>query len=127
MSLLQRGASEPSLLRINELLLLTISWSLLRFLGAIGRIGLRKNECRWDPKLAIINQSLERRWRCPQQGRGYHDFENAAKPDVEIGEVLISWLTSGFNARLLRISVQNRRTIFVRIFPSFFAARRLRS
>lgn len=29
-------------------------------------------------------------------GRGYYDFENAAKPDVEIGEVLILWFTSGF-------------------------------
>jgi hypothetical protein len=67
-----------------------ISGNFLHFLGDIGRIGLRKNECRWDPKLPIISQSLERRWSCPQPGRGYYDFENAAKPDVEIGEVLIS-------------------------------------
>src|ERR1700740_3400687 len=28
-------------------------------------------------------------------GRGYYDFENAAKPAVEIGEVAISWLGTG--------------------------------
>jgi hypothetical protein len=36
---------------------------------------------------------LERRWSCPPGGRGYYDFENAAKPGVEIGEVLILWLS----------------------------------
>src|ERR1700680_277362 len=28
-------------------------------------------------------------------GQGYYDFENAAKPTVEIVEVLISWFTTG--------------------------------
>src|SRR5882757_2883723 len=27
-------------------------------------------------------------------GHGYYDFENAAKPTVEIAEVLVSWLTT---------------------------------
>jgi Undecaprenyl-phosphate glucose phosphotransferase len=53
-------------------------------------------------------------------GRGYYDFENAAKPAVEIVEVLISWATTGlmlaFFAFLLKIGESFSRGAFLVFF-----------
>ena len=50
-------------------------------------------------------------------GRGYYDFESAAKPTVEIVEVLISWFTTGlmlaFFAFLLKIGESFSRGSFL--------------
>jgi Undecaprenyl-phosphate glucose phosphotransferase len=50
-------------------------------------------------------------------GRGYYDFERAAKPDVEIVELLLSWLTTGlmlaFFAFLFKIGVSFSRGSFL--------------
>jgi Undecaprenyl-phosphate glucose phosphotransferase len=50
-------------------------------------------------------------------GRGYYDFENAAKPTVEIVEVLISWFSTGlmlaFFAFLLKIGESFSRGSFL--------------
>jgi Undecaprenyl-phosphate glucose phosphotransferase len=50
-------------------------------------------------------------------GRGYYDFETAAKPDVEIVELLFSWLTTGlvlaFFAFLFKIGVSFSRGSFL--------------
>jgi undecaprenyl-phosphate glucose phosphotransferase len=53
-------------------------------------------------------------------GRGYYDFESAAKPTVEIVEVLISWATTGlmlaFFAFLLKIGESFSRGAFLVFF-----------
>jgi undecaprenyl-phosphate galactose phosphotransferase/putative colanic acid biosynthesis UDP-glucose lipid carrier transferase len=53
-------------------------------------------------------------------GRGYYDFESAAKPAVEIVEVLISWVTTGlmlaFFAFLLKIGESFSRGAFLVFF-----------
>src|SRR5437764_9761682 len=50
-------------------------------------------------------------------GRGYYDFESAAKPNVEIVEVLISWFTTGlllaFFAFLFKIGESFSRGSFL--------------
>jgi Undecaprenyl-phosphate glucose phosphotransferase len=50
-------------------------------------------------------------------GRGYYDFESAAKPTVEIVEVLVSWFTTGlmlaFFAFLLKIGQSFSRGSFL--------------
>jgi Undecaprenyl-phosphate glucose phosphotransferase len=50
-------------------------------------------------------------------GRGYYDFESAAKPTVEIVEVLVSWATTGlmlaFLAFLLKIGQSFSRGAFL--------------
>jgi undecaprenyl-phosphate galactose phosphotransferase/putative colanic acid biosynthesis UDP-glucose lipid carrier transferase len=50
-------------------------------------------------------------------GRGYNDFETAAKPDVEIVEVLFAWFTTGlmlaFFAFLFKIGVSFSRGSFL--------------
>ena len=50
-------------------------------------------------------------------GRGYYDFESAAKPAVEIVEVLVSWATTGlmlaFLAFLLKIGQSFSRGAFL--------------
>jgi Undecaprenyl-phosphate glucose phosphotransferase len=50
-------------------------------------------------------------------GRGYYDFETAAKPDVEIVEVLFAWFTTGlmlaFFAFLFKIGVSFSRGSFL--------------
>jgi undecaprenyl-phosphate galactose phosphotransferase/putative colanic acid biosynthesis UDP-glucose lipid carrier transferase len=65
-------------------------------------------------------------------GRGYYDFETAAKPTVEIVEVLISWTTTGlmlaFFAFLLKIGESFSRGAFLVFFAvapvGLLAARR---
>jgi undecaprenyl-phosphate galactose phosphotransferase/putative colanic acid biosynthesis UDP-glucose lipid carrier transferase len=53
-------------------------------------------------------------------GRGYYDFESAAKPTVEVVEVLISWATTGlmlaFFAFLLKIGESFSRGAFLVFF-----------
>lgn len=55
-------------------------------------------------------------------GRGYYDFESAAKPAVEIVEVLISWFTTGlmlaFFAFLLKIGESFSRGSFLAFLAS---------
>jgi undecaprenyl-phosphate galactose phosphotransferase/putative colanic acid biosynthesis UDP-glucose lipid carrier transferase len=50
-------------------------------------------------------------------GRGYYDFETAAKPDTEIIEILFAWLTTGlmlaFFAFLFKIGVSFSRGSFL--------------
>lgn len=50
-------------------------------------------------------------------GRGYYDFESAAKPTVEIAEVLVSWFTTGlmlaFFAFLLKVGESFSRGSFL--------------
>jgi Undecaprenyl-phosphate glucose phosphotransferase len=50
-------------------------------------------------------------------GSGYYDFPDSAKPRVEIGEILVCWLTTGlllaFFAFLLKIGVAYSRGAFV--------------
>jgi Undecaprenyl-phosphate glucose phosphotransferase len=50
-------------------------------------------------------------------GRGYYDFETAAKPDVEIVEILFAWITTGlmlaFFAFLFKIGVSFSRGSFL--------------
>src|SRR5580704_7303900 len=50
-------------------------------------------------------------------GSGYYDFPDCAKPRVEIGEILVCWLTTGlllaFFAFLLKIGVAYSRGAFV--------------
>jgi hypothetical protein len=52
-----------------------------------------------------------------QSGRGYYDFERVAKPDVEIVEVLVCWLSTAFLlaffAFLFKIGVSFSRGSFV--------------
>jgi Undecaprenyl-phosphate glucose phosphotransferase len=64
-------------------------------------------------------------------GRGYYDFENAAKPAVEIGEVAISWLGTGllltFFAFLFKVGESFSRgsfLIFVVVAPIALLAER---
>jgi Undecaprenyl-phosphate glucose phosphotransferase len=51
------------------------------------------------------------------KGSGYYDFPDSAKPRVEIGEILVCWLTTGlllaFIAFLLRVGVDFSRGAFV--------------
>jgi undecaprenyl-phosphate galactose phosphotransferase/putative colanic acid biosynthesis UDP-glucose lipid carrier transferase len=55
-------------------------------------------------------------------GRGYYDFESAARPTVEIVEVLISWFTTGlmlaFFAFLLKIGESFSRGSFLAFLAS---------
>jgi undecaprenyl-phosphate galactose phosphotransferase/putative colanic acid biosynthesis UDP-glucose lipid carrier transferase len=50
-------------------------------------------------------------------GSGYYDFPDSAKPRVEVGEILVCWLTTGlllaFFAFLLKIGVAYSRGAFV--------------
>jgi Undecaprenyl-phosphate glucose phosphotransferase len=50
-------------------------------------------------------------------GRGYYDFESAAKPTVEIAEVLVSWFTTGlmlaFFAFLMKVGESFSRGSFL--------------
>jgi Undecaprenyl-phosphate glucose phosphotransferase len=50
-------------------------------------------------------------------GSGYYDFPDCAKPHVEIGEILVCWLTTGlllaFFAFLLKVGVDYSRGAFV--------------
>jgi Undecaprenyl-phosphate glucose phosphotransferase len=50
-------------------------------------------------------------------GSGYYDFPDSAKPRVEIGEILVCWLTTGlllaFFAFLLKVGVDYSRGAFV--------------
>ncbi len=53
-------------------------------------------------------------------GGGYYDFPDSAKPRVEIGEILVCWLTTGlllaFFAFLLKIGVEYSRGAFAAFF-----------
>jgi Undecaprenyl-phosphate glucose phosphotransferase len=54
------------------------------------------------------------------KGSGYYDFPDSAKPRVEIGEILVCWLTTGlllaFIAFLLRVGVDFSRGAFVAFY-----------
>jgi Undecaprenyl-phosphate glucose phosphotransferase len=68
-----------------------------------------------------------------QGGRGYYDFDQVGKPGVEIAEILISWLSTGFLlaffAFLFKIGVSFSRgsfVIFIAVTPfGLLAARKL--
>jgi Undecaprenyl-phosphate glucose phosphotransferase len=53
-------------------------------------------------------------------GSGYYDFPDSAKPQVEIGEVLVCWFTTGlllaFFAFLLKVGVDYSRGAFVAFY-----------
>src|SRR6476469_3245505 len=53
-------------------------------------------------------------------GSGYYDFPDSAKPQVEIGEVLVCWFTTGlllaFFAFLLKVGVDYSRGAFVMFY-----------
>ena len=64
-------------------------------------------------------------------GRGYYDFENAAKPNVEFVEILISWFTTGlllaFFAFLFKVGKSFSRgsfLVFLAIAPVGLLANR---